>query len=264
MFKKAFLFAFILLISASVFSIRLIDPLSEELSMTGTNFVGTVAPGNTIELIFSKELVDKYESIDLVAPLPAGFSYNVSVERETLKLFIDVPKDASIGSYPFSIMLSGPNRSDKVPLEFNVVDGALDVSPSDISEAVTNVSSPAEYKFIFVNNTDSDAVFTPTVTLPNNWLNSNSFDMKDFSKKIVVPRRGRVQESVFIYPRLEGKKDFTINMAYANTSKDFAFGVDAKPTLKSKFESPIYGVPFYSFSLLPSYFLGGILSFVFN
>jgi len=264
MFKKAFILVLILLFSASVFSVRLIDPLSKELSLSESNFVGTAAPNSTLELIISKELVDKYESLELDSSLPVGFDYRVLVEKESIKLFISVPWNALAQKHEFSVRLLGPSKDDVVPLNFEVVKGALAVSPSDISIVTTSVNSKASYKLFLVNNTDSDASFSISTDLPGNWINSGPLDMKEVSKEVIVPRRSNATESIVVYPRLQGVKKFNVEVVYEDTSSVFSFAIDAKPTLKSKLESVIYGTPFFSFSLLPSYFVNGLLSFYVN
>lgn len=264
MFKNGWILLAILLLSTLVFSVRLIDPISKELSLNETNFVGTVAVGNTIEFIFSKELVDKYESIKLLTPLPPGFESQVKIEMESLKLLITVPVSANSGSYPFSIELAGPNKTDRVPLSFDVVRGVLDVSPSDSSIVLTSVNGSAAFKLFFVNNSDSDAIFTISTNLPSTWVNESAFDLTEFSKVVKVSRRGSVEKEIVVYPRLQGKKSFVAKINFEDTSKEFYFEVNASPTIKSKFESSIFGMPFYSFSLAPQYFLDGMVSFFFK
>ncbi|MFA6319387.1 MAG: hypothetical protein WCX66_00485, partial [archaeon] len=67
MFKKVFtLGLFLILFASFVFSVRLIDPLSKELT-NNDSFVGSVSPGNKMELIFSKELTNKYQSLEVVS-----------------------------------------------------------------------------------------------------------------------------------------------------------------------------------------------------
>jgi|GEM_PF-961375 len=268
MFKKAFILgAMLLLLCSSVFAVRLIDPISKELSSTENNFAGTVAVGNTIELIFSKELTDKYESIELVTQLPSGFSYSTRNELESLKLFISVPADAVVGDYSISINLSGSKRNDKASLYFSVVRGQLKVSPSDVVEQVVNVDSPAEYKIFFVNPTDADAKFIISPILAGNWLSTNAFE-RDVSTdelhniSVVVPKGQKVEKSFFIYPRIEGVKEFKTIVSFEDTKKEFSFAVNAKSTFKSKMEAVFYGLPFYSFSLMPGYFANGLLSFL--
>ena len=261
MFKKAIILLVILCImSSTVFSARLIEPISKELAPSD-NFVGTVAVGNTVELIFSKELTNRYENIELLTSLPSGFSYDIKYEKESIKLFISVPKNAPLGDYPLSVRLFGPNRDDTFGLFFTVVFGALDVSPSSAAQEKVLVGSPAEYKFFFVNNTDGSAIFTIDNSLPANWNQDNVFATKQISRSVVVPKRQSLEESIFVYPRLQGKKEFNVKVSFETSSKGFSFILDGIPTFKSKLEAVSLGLPFYSFSLLPSYFIGGIASF---
>lgn len=260
MFKKAIILLAVLLLASSVFSVRLIDPISKELAPSD-NFVGTVAVGNSIELIFSKELTNPYQSLSVLTPLPEGFSADVKYEKESIKLFISVPKGAPLGDYPFSVRLFGPERDDTVDAYFTVVSGALKVSPSSIVEQKVPVGSPAVYKFFFENDSDGSAVFTLTDSLPPNWNQDNLFAVSQPSMQVVVPKRQSLEASFTVYPRLQGKKQFSVNVSFENTSLPFSFFVNGVPTLKSKLSAVSLGLPFYSFSLLPGYFLDGIASF---
>ncbi|MCX6803414.1 MAG: hypothetical protein NTY48_02470 [Candidatus Diapherotrites archaeon] len=257
MFKKAFILFFVIVLASSVFAVRLVDPISQELS-SSASFVGSVAPGNTIELVFSKELTNKYDSLVVVSALSNGFSSSTIYDTESIKLFITAPSNAVVGDYPLTIKLLGPSSDDTVKVFFSVVVDSLDVSPSSIAEQKVFVDSPAEYTLFFVNNTDSDAKFLVSTDLSASWVKEN------FKGEFTVPRRQSSERTFSIIPRLAGKKEFTTTISYAGLSKEFVFGVDSKPTLKNKFTMSSLGLPFFSFSLLPSYFLGGIVSFVFN
>jgi hypothetical protein len=260
MFKNQLILLFVLILATSVFAVRLIDPISLQLSPTETNFVGNVNVGNSIELIFSKELTNKYEEISLVSALPTGFDYEVKNELETMKLIISVPKNAVVGAYPFTIALTGPNGSDKVSLSLGVVSDYLVVSESNIAEQTTSVNSSATFSLFFKNKSQGNAVFTITSELPEGWMNKNPFSKEKFVQKVVVPKDSSLDVNFVVFPRLEGQKMFNLKVEYGNTSDNFSFKVDAKPTLESKLEAVTYGLPFYSFSLLPSYFLNSLVS----
>lgn len=264
MFKKASILILLLLFCSSVFAVRLIDPINLILSEDSLDLAGTVALGNQIEFIFSKELTNKYTSIEIVSVLPRGFSYSTKEEKDSMKLFVSVSEDTVVGYYPMKVKLSGPNGFDVVSFTMRVASGLLEVSPSEIYEQETNVDSPASYKLVFSNRSDGEAVFTVTSNLTPNWLSEDIFSKKVFSRTIVVPKGQKVEESFAIYPRLQGERNFNLIVDYEDTEKSFAFSVNATPTLKSKFETVVYGLPFYSFSLLPSYFLNGLISFYLN
>ncbi len=254
----------VLLLAASVFSIRLIDPLSKEISPSGDNFVGTVAPGGTLELIFSKELTDKYEQLDVVSSLPSAFKSEVRVERESIKLFVFVPSGAVVGEYPLALKLSGAGRVDEFSVYFSVVSGSTNVSPASVAVLDTVVGSGVEYKLFFVNNTDSDAVFNVSTDLRADWEQADSLAKDKVVKKVVVPKRQSLEDTIAVYPRMQGKKEFKVIVDYENNSSVFSYAVNARPTINSKFASVAEGLPFFSFSLLPSYFIDGLLAVLFK
>jgi hypothetical protein len=261
MFKKAFTLAiFFILLTSLVFSVRLIDPLSKELSGSDS-FVGTVAVGNTMEMIFSKELTNKYQSLEVLSSSIKDLKYSINYEKESIKLFVTVPKTADVERESMQLKFFGSSVSDIVDLELEVVSGVLGVSPVSTAEVNTFVDSKADYKLFFVNNTDSEAVFVISNDLPANWASPSMFELNKSTKKVVVPKRSSLEESFSVYPRLEGSKEFKATVSFENTSKNFSFKVNASPTLKSKLSTVIYGLPFYSFSLLPSYFVNGLFSF---
>ena len=254
--------AFLLLLVSSVFAVRLIDPLSKEFS-NNDSFVGTVAVGNTMELIFSKELTNKYQSLEIESSSVKNLDYSIKYEKESIKLYIVVPKDASVGVESISAKFFGSSASDSIDLTYEVVSGVLGVSPASNAEVTTYVDLSATFKLFFVNNTDSDAVYNIETNLPANWFDVSAFAVNKKSIQVVVPKRSSLEQSFNTYPRLEGSKEFKSTVYFENTSSDFSFKINALPTLKSKLSVVVYGLPFYSFSLLPSYFLNGLVSFAF-
>lgn len=262
MFKKGFILAvFLMLMISSVFAVRLIDPLSKELS-NDDSFVGTVSVGNTMEMIFSKELTNKYQSMEIESSSLSDLTYSIKYEKESIKLFITVPKSATPGVESIRAKFMGSSVNDSIDLTYEIVSDVLGVSPASTAQVDTFVGSNANFKLFFVNNTDAEAVFTIHTDLPANWFDSNPFTVVDKTVSVVVPKRSSLEESFNVYPRLEGSREFKATVSFENTSSDFSFVVNAKPTLKSKLETVVYGLPFYSFSMLPSYFFNGLISFV--
>jgi hypothetical protein len=152
MFKKALIMlAFLLLLVSSVSAVRLIDPLSKELS-NNDSFVGTVAVGNTMELIFSKELTNKYQSLEIESSSVKNLDYSIKYEKESIKLYIVVPKDAQVGVESISAKFFGSSASDSIDLTYEVVSGVLGVSPASNAEVTTYVDLSATFKLFFTNS----------------------------------------------------------------------------------------------------------------
>ncbi|MBT4870845.1 MAG: hypothetical protein HON47_04685 [Candidatus Diapherotrites archaeon] len=244
-------------------SIRLIDPISTEL--TTDDYIGSASPGSTLELIFSKEL-GKFDSLKINSELPSGFDTKVRDYLETIKVFITIPKDAINDTYSLNLTLSGKSTED-ADIYFIVKNGLLDASLNNYSNQ-TFVSSPASYTFTLINNSHADDEFYLSALLPWYWLEEKGLAgnaLGDHVIKINVPRKSTKEVTLTIYPQTHGEKifDVVVNLT-PKEEKKFSLKVDAKQTFIGKTQNIFYGIPFYSFSLVPSFDLIGLFSLLFN
>jgi len=262
MFKKALILVILLVLLTNVFSVRLIDPVSKELSQDDS--VGAFAPGTKMELIFSKEL-GRFDTMKLLTVLPGGFAPEIKNELESIKLFISLPKNAAIGDYPLAIEFSGKGSSERIRLNFTVSNDLLLVSMNSAFEQKGSVDSALLYNFQFVNDSYADVVFSVLPELPDYWLvkDSRAAPQKPFALEVTVPKRSTKIAALAVYPRVPGTKEFDSTVTFGNKEQKFSLSAVATPTLKSKLDAVFYGLPFYSFSLLPSYFLSGFLALLF-
>jgi hypothetical protein len=258
MFKKAYVvFIFLILFSFS-FSLRLVEPISKELQ--GDDFVGSIVPGQELELIFSKEF-GKFDNLEFSSLLPNNFDVKIEEYIESIKVFIKADEETPQKSYKFNILLKGKDIQETATMFFTVDNSLLDVSLLNYSFE-TNVGSEANYDFFFRNNSDADAEFRIRVLLPAYWLKETQ---KDFYKTVVVPKKSSLKDSISILPQISGAQNFSSQVFLQNnkTIKEFTSHIEVNPTLKSKFNSVINGLPFYSISIFPSYLLNGFLSILF-
>ena len=103
MFKKACFLILIVFLFSQVYSVRLVEPISKEISED--SFVGAVVGGQTLELIVSKEL-GKFDSLELTNLLPKDFGVKVEDYLESIKIFIIVPKSAPQSDYSLKFKIS--------------------------------------------------------------------------------------------------------------------------------------------------------------
>jgi hypothetical protein len=271
MFKKGFIVLVLILLAVSVFGARLVDPISKPISPGNEEYVGSVPLGSTLELIFSKEL-GKFDSLELLssssAVLPKGFNYSIKEYLESIKILIEVPNNALIDSYPLKIKLSGKNTEEVIDIYFLVEENLLDVSLNNYS-AESYVGEPASYALTYINNSHADVFFTVSPGLPWYWLDEsgikgNSTD--SHMQEVLVSRKSTKIELVDVYPRTVGEKMFNIVVDLGNSGKqkEFSLLLKSKPTFAGKTMNIFYGIPFYSFSLIHSYDLIGLIASIFN
>lgn len=255
MFKKACFVMILVLILTSVYSVRLVEPISKEL--VGDSFVGSIVPGQELELIVSKEL-GKYNTLTIDSTLPNTINISVKDYLESIKIFIKTSEETLQINYPLKFTLVG-DENVSVETHFIVDDALLDSSVLNFSSD-SFVNSPAEYEFLLVNKSHADAKFVIGTDLPKYWLGNEA------EKVVIVPKLSTKKDSIKVYPQIQGSHFFqsVVIMQNKNLEKEFTLVVNSKPTLLSKFSSSVNGLPFYSISLLPSYILNAIFSFTFN
>jgi len=263
MFKKLCILLIILLLASGAYSARLVDPISKEIDTE--EYVGSVSPGSTLELIFSKEL-GKFDSLEVNSKLPAGYKATVKDYLESIKVFVLVPDDAINDTYQMNLTLSG-KVSEEIQIYFVVSDGLLDASLNNYSNEAY-VGSLAEYDLTLINNSNADDEFIVSTSLPWYWLTEKGLagnPTKDNTIKVIVPRKSTKEITIKIFPQTFGEKifDVTVDMT-PREKKEFSLKINAKQTFKTKTQNIFFGIPFYSFSLIPSFDLIGLFSLLFN
>lgn len=252
MFKKAIVLFFLILLFSGALSIRLVDPISKTLS--NNDYVGSVVRGSELELIFSKEF-GRFSSLELVTGLPDEFNVRKQDYLESIKLFIDVPKNALKSEYYFEIELTGRD-SKLVRLYFIVEDNLLDSSINNYFSK-SYVGEKASYEFSLINNSHADVNFIISSNLPFSWN-------EELKKEVVVPKRSIVKEELVIYPQFATSKNFNFMVSAVDYEKNFSVFLESKPTIIGKNNVFFNGLPFYSISLAPSYFFNSLISIFFN
>ncbi len=260
MFKKVLLLIFLIFLVSNVFSMRLVEPFSRELS--DNDFVGSIVPGQSLELIFSKEF-GRFESLEIVSFPSKNFSVSVIDSAESVKVIIDSDEKALITNHFFTVAMDGSSERIERELFFSVDDSLLEASLLNFY-SVTNVSERASYEFLLVNKSHADALFKVKINVPWYWLGDDFFG-KEYYSEVLVPKQSKQREVVNVFPRVQGTHyfDSEIILHTSTSSKKFSIEAFVEPTLVSKFGSSFYGLPFYSLSLYPSYFFMGLLAHLF-
>lgn len=260
MFKKSLVLVLFLLLAMQVFAVTLVDPIRKELS--DGDFVGAMSPGATMELIFSKEF-DKYDTLTVLTPLPSGFTGKIKSEVDSVKLLITASNEVLPSSNDMSVQLTGPSATSTVKVHFTVVKGLLDSSLVNNHQNVV-VGNPAEYAIDLVNKSDATSEFTIKTTIPNYVMGENQNPFGAFVRVVAVPKQSTVREKLILTPVLAGSKNYLVSVSVPEKKNDFSISVDAQPSYRGKLVSPIFGLPFYSFSLSPAYAIDALIAAYFK
>lgn len=236
-----------------VFALKQVEPYSKLLSEN--DFVGKAVPGSELQLVFSKEN-EKFDSFEITNTLPPGFNTSIVEEPESFKLIINVPVNAVNSQYRLSLTFSNTNNvlsEEKIDVYFSVDNELLFASMDNFSQEAF-IGEQADYGFTLINNSDASAKFIISSSLPSSWYST---------KEITIKPMSIIKDSVSVFPKISGERKFWFSVDYSGKEKEFDVFLKSNPTLESKFESALSGLPFYSFSLIPNYLFNGLMSLLF-
>ena len=253
MSKKILVLLLVLFLFSGVFGLKQVEPYSKILE--GEDTVGYASPNSTLELVFSKEN-EKFDSLKVNASLPEGFSTAIKEELEAFKVILVIPKNAEDMSYTIGLEFSNSESVlsvEKARVYFVVDSELLFVSMDNFSQE-TIAGESATYGFTLINNSDAKTSFKIKSSLPSSWYMPSS---------VHVAPKTILSEEEIVTPGISGERTFVFTVEYAGGEKDFDVSIKVNSTIKSKFASVLNGLPFYSFSLIPNYFLNGLFALLF-
>ena len=264
--KPLFLLALLVLFPLALADVLMISPFEKTLSVGDVVELGSIAPGESFELIFSDESLLGQEIMWSKASvkqssLPAAWTAIDSEEgKKRLVVLVSVPAAAKPNVYQFKVALSNDDfqLSEEITAKIDVKKGLI---KAVIDEAELNqspmVNEKVKFNIVLTNSSISDHRVKVKSTLPFNW-----FEEKEF----IVPAKQVVEQQLLVAPRVFGRKAFSFSVVSELNGEhisSFDSVLSVKPTLKGKFASSISGFPFFTVTLLPYHFFNALFSLFF-
>ena len=263
MLKILFIAAAILVLSASVAAdVSLVNPFEETFSDQEVFSLGLVAQGENFEVIASNEtgLGDSIRWDELgIKPdtLPTGWiAFSTNKGERRVGVTVAVPKDAESNIYQLTLVATNKRLgiSDTIYARVEVKENLLNaaISNTGLNESPL-VNEKVTYEISITNNSIAPHKVLVSSDLPESWF---------VPKEITIPPKKTATETLEITPRNFGRENFTIKVASQLTGKDvvaFNTMLLVRPTLEGKLTPTLYGIPFFSMSMLPFYYFNTIL-----
>ena len=257
-----FILALLVLLSSASADIFVVDPVLQHVSSSSSIDLGSIQPGETFELIISKDAghgKDSYwiSAVPSTSDLPKNFNVSSSIPgSESHIITVKVPGNALIGDYSFQVLMSnvsGRIENESLTATFRVQNDLLNASLSNPSQLAT-LGKQVDFKMNLLNNSLSSEKISIFSSSPSTWFSPIQLELK----------RNSFQEiDLKVFPQLHGTHnvDFTV---YSDTlNKSIAFfkaDISVKPTLRSKYDVALQGFPFFTITLLPYYLFNSFVT----
>jgi len=251
------LLAFFSTTHATVF---LINPVEAELGEGALVELGKVAKGETFEIIVEKKsgFPFQWESIEVDSTaLPTGWVVEKDSSPQTLILRVSVPVSAkeSIQNIPVEVFSPDNNgTSQSFTAEIVVKKNLLRAEVKSLAKDAI-VYEPVVFSAVIINDSIAPHAVVVYSSLPNYWFEPVSLELKSKETK---------DFNLVVFPKTYGKRDFSffINSQLNGFSKEIPAELFVFPTLKNKFEAPLFGFPFFSIQALPYYLVNSFLALI--
>lgn len=247
-------------VSASVF---LVSPVSQELEPNASFLLGSVMPGETLELIFSNEdgKGAVWDRIEIVSESLAD-SWTVSSPQffaESIVVSLQIPPTETEKLQVFRVRLwenANPLHAQEFSLQLFVKNDLVFSSVSSLQDSIV-LGESATYKLVLVNNSLSSHSVVVRSSLPSFWFEPHWVFLEP------KPSPGAVRElTLQIKPQAYGLRDFSFWVDSELNDKRLAVFENQlliEPTLKGKFQSGLFGFSFFSPNLSVFYFFNALL-----
>lgn len=238
----------------------LVDPVVQKAKPHGELDVGSISPGEKLEVIFSTDSGYGKEAQWLQARLgsavPGGNiqSTNSGVGTKSLITSIQTSAGTQEGDYSIPLTLTGEDGvlqdepfTIRLGVKKELVHASL--SATQISGGVNQVSV---FSVLLGNDSSASVPVRVEPALPFTWSAPRELVLKPHTFERV---------DVQVTPRFAGPKTFDI--VVRRTDKESTLDtlkgtVVANPTLKDRYAAGLYGFPFFSISLAANYLLNAL------
>lgn len=179
----------ILMVLSITFAVQMLEPVSKDLESGEEIFLGTIGPGQTLELSIDPWIYDSsgeyiaHYDLATAVELPEGWkSQQSKLYGDPLHMTITAPSDEAEGSYQIGIGVLDEDQAEEVEdlvfigvvkVEYDIMD--IDVQPQTIT---TGANQPAKFYITIMNKGSASDVFE---------VGSENIPKWSFKKYIYIP-----------------------------------------------------------------------------
>ena len=117
-----------------------------------------------------------------------------------------------------------------------------------------SINQPVTYEITLINNSLAGHTVQVSSDLPLLWFEGQEITLKPKESKTLT---------LTVTPRVYGFRAFTFYLHSQENGRLLNLSparIDAKPVLKEKYATGLYGFPFFTLSLVPYYLMEGLAS----
>ncbi|MCK9293035.1 MAG: hypothetical protein WCY27_03080 [archaeon] len=270
--KKITITIFILLIfiniNHSVFAVKILEPVYEDLRYTNVVDLGFASPGESFLISFLIEKGEDYTDIKINQEQKQKVIIeNVKNTKESIFTTIKLDEELKEGELLLKIILVGKEQQKEIILKLDVSDKVIYTTLDEYLET-GNYDEPKTIKFNVINKSITTKTIIVSSDLSDYWFNK---DIKKHKKMYLTPNSitnitytftpkeiGTTNFKVYIIPIINEKTMFI------NTDDYIIYNLktDIKKSISGIYGTKEHYFPLFNNNLIPIYFFNKIIKLI--
>ncbi|MEK6821500.1 MAG: hypothetical protein AABY11_03835 [archaeon] len=253
--------ALLLLAIPAYADIAMVDPVVEKVRAGGIIDAGSISPGESVELIFSrvsgygKDIFWEQAILQKTEDATGVRTENSASGTDSLIAIIHTTSATPLGEYRFRVTMKGDGDTlqDETATIILRVENNLVKASLSTEEVNGRVNEPLTFTVFVLNNSSATIPIAIEPALPASWVRPQTRMMGPHSFETVT---------LEIIPRFAGPKTFDIQVTRTDKGTEVAAisaTLNAEPTLKDRYSAGLYGFPFFTISLVSHYLVNAIV-----
>ncbi len=258
-------FIAVLLINTNIYSLKILEPLTKDLTYSNTADLGYFSAGEFFMISFLLEDGDNYHTISV----DSNQIKEVIVEptkktQESIFTVIRLEDELS-GNYSLKLLLISDTETKEVILQMKVTDDVIHTNLINYNPVIRyEQKETINLKLINKSNTTKTVIVTSD--LPTTWFNIKKEKLN--SEKTIILTPNSITETTYeYYPKEIGSK--IINLKIYTSFEEglekyisYNLNVEVEKDLKAIYGSREHTYPLFNVNLIPIYFLNKIIKII--
>lgn len=267
--KKIYAFyviMFVLLISTNIYSLKILEPLTKDLTTSNTVDLGYFSAGEFFMISFLLENNESYNSIQVDQTQIKDVIIE-STKKTQESIFTMVKLDESLdGEYLLKLILSSDVEKKEIFIKMNITNEVIHTNLINYNPEV-RFEKIEQINLNIINKSNTTKKVKISSDLPKKWFNKNK-EYLEKEKQIILLPNSTTEVVYQYYPKEIGEKQFNLKINSFTEIENSKEYINYNLTINTKKEfSSIYGskehtYPLFNSNLIPLYFFNKIIKLI--
>jgi len=258
-----FIFLIIIFLSGNIYSLKMLEPMSKDLTYNDTVNLGYFSAGEFFMVSFLLENDETYNQISVDSTQIKDVIVEPTKKTQESIFTIIKLDDTLTGDYKLKLLLSSKTEQKEVNLRLKITDNVIYSNLINYN-INTRYNKKEAITLNLINKSNTTKKVIITSDLPITWFKNKKDKLENNIEFILLPNSVTEKEYEY-YPKEIGPKNINLQIqSVSNTdnlenSINYNLNIVVKKDFNSIYGSKEHTFPLFNSNLIPIYFLNKII-----